>query len=111
MDNSFWIAVLLVVAILVIAFLYRRGSFKAGLEALGAKANFEGRAQPEARASKPAATAPNAEAAAKAAHTPGTGQRSIQIGRDAQGVFVAGDNNRVAQVQGDRNRVDQTGKG
>lgn len=104
MDSSFWIVVLLVVAILVVAFLYRRGSFKAGMEAPGAKLNIEGRAQAEAEAAKPAAPAPGAE-------TAGAGQRSIQVGRDAQGVFVTGDDNRVAQVQGDSNRVDQTGKG
>ena len=109
--DSFWIVVLLVVAILVIAFMYRRGAFKAGLEALGFKMNVEGRGGPEAEAGKPAAPAASAESAAKAAETSGPGQRGVQVGRDAQGVFVTGDNNRVAQVQGDRNRVDQTDKG
>jgi hypothetical protein len=110
MDNSFWIVVLLVVVILVIAFLYRRGGFKAGLEALGFKMNVEGRGGPEAEAAKPAAAAPSA-VTPKASETLGPGQRSIQVGRDARGAFVTGDNNHVPQVQGDRNRIDQTGKG
>jgi hypothetical protein len=113
MDTSGIVLVaLLVIAILVIAFLYRRGSFEAGMEALGAKLNVKGRGQPETEAGKPAAAAPSPQTAAKAAaETAGSGERSIHVGRDARGAFVTGDNNRVAQVQGDRNRVDQTGKG
>jgi hypothetical protein len=104
MDNS-WIIVLLVVAILVVAFLYRRGAFKAGLEALGFKMNLEGRGGPEAGAPKPPVSAPSAPPPALTA-----GERNIHVGRDAQGTFVTGDKNRVAQVQGDRNKVDQTGQ-
>jgi hypothetical protein len=108
MDNSSWIVVLLVAAILVVAFLYRRGGFKAGLEALGFKMNLEGRGGPEAEAAKPARPDPSAVTAKPAE---GSGERSIHVGHDARGAFVTGDDNRVAQVQGDRNRVDQTGKG
>jgi hypothetical protein len=105
MDN-FWIVVLLVVAILVVAFLYRRGAFKAGMKALGFEMNVEGRGGPEADAPKPSVPTPSAAPPP----APGTGQRNIHVGRDAQGTFVTGDNNRVAQVEGDRNRVDQAGK-
>jgi hypothetical protein len=88
MDNSFWIAVLLVVAILVIAVLYRRGGFKAGLEALGFKMNVEGRGGPEAEAAKPAAPAPSAVPTPTTASTPtgsthASGAGSVAIGGSA----------------------------
>ena len=61
MDTSGIVVIaLLVGAILVVAFLYRRGSFEAGMEALGAKLNLKGRGQPEAEPSNPAAPAPSA---------------------------------------------------
>jgi len=82
---------LLVGAIGVIAFLYRRGSFRAGMKALGASLDVEGRGAvgDEARTAV-SDPAKSAEAAAKAAETSGTSKRSIQVGRDAQGAFVTG---------------------
>ena len=81
---------LLVVAILVVAFLYRRGGFKAGLEALGFKMNVEGRGGPEAEASKPAAPAPSAApppSATGSAHASGAG--SVAIGGSADQAKVS----------------------
>ena len=98
------VVVLLIVAIVVIAVLFRRGSFKAGMDALGAKLNVEGRARPEAEAAQPAAPAPSAPPTSQA----GAGSRSIHVGRDATGAFVTGDDNRVTQVKGNSNRVDQS---
>jgi hypothetical protein len=75
MDNNFWIVVLLVVAILVIAFVYRQGGFKAGLK---------GRGGPKAEAPTPAAPAPGpAPPPSPTAGTHASGAGSVAIGGSA----------------------------
>lgn len=94
MDTTAVIVVaILVVAILVLAVLFRRGSFKAGMKGpLGTSLDVEGKGE--------GGPAESAEGA-RGTTSQSAGERSIQVGRDAQGTFITGDDNRTARARGD----------
>jgi hypothetical protein len=102
MDTSAVVIIaLLAVVVVVIAFLYRPGAFKAGLKVLGVRLDVEGQANPPGDATpegKPPPAAAGASSAATGPPSQTAGDRSIQAGRDATGTFVTGDDNRIDQA-------------
>lgn len=112
MDTTAVLVIAILVLVVILAFLYR-GRIRFALKALGISAEIEGEGRkPEAGAAMTGDDDPgkSAASAARGTASQSVGGRSIQAGRDGQGTFVTGDGNRIAQVKGDRNRVDQSGR-
>ena len=93
MDIGVWFWVAIAAAVVLVVFVFRKTGFRIGAEGFGAKVELEGKGgdQRGGAASPTAASEVSREPVTVEARN-----RSIAIGRDAKGTFVAGDGNRVS---------------